>query len=35
MASPQYMRSIADENDLKLISIGMVCEELGIEEETF
>ena len=30
-----YMRLIADENDLKLISIGLVCEELGIEEKTF
>ena len=32
MASPEYLRTIADKFDLKLISTSMVCERLGIEE---
>ena len=35
MGSPQFLRSLADKHDLKLISIGLVCEALGVEELSY
>lgn len=35
MGSPEFLRSLADKHDLKLISIGLVCEALGVEELSY
>ena len=35
MGSPQYLRSLADKHNLKLISIGLVCEALGVDELSY
>ena len=35
MATPGQLRELANQYDLKLISVGQICGELGIEEKKY